>query len=349
VPELPGWLRLTPFAALLDAGHAFFVPALASSLALALLLYGMRRPAGGLREFLLPARLYRTRAFRIDLGFALLNQSLYLVLVTAFALGADRVAEALVAAAARLGVTGAGLAFGPAALAAFGLAAFLARDLGVFVAHALQHRVPLLWAFHKVHHTTTALTPLSALRAHPVDDLFTQALVACLTGAVAAGFRLVYDGAPAGGSVAATSLAVLGFHLAGHHLRHSHVWLSYGPVLGRLLVSPAHHQVHHSRAPRHWNRNLGQFLAVWDWAFGTLYVPGREPEPLAYGVSEAEDARFDSVPRLYLLPFADAARALCELARLPLRYARSTAATLSRTTPSSSSSTSSGTLSGGVT
>jgi sterol desaturase/sphingolipid hydroxylase (fatty acid hydroxylase superfamily) len=349
VPELPGWLRLTPFATLLDAGHAFFLPALASSLALALLLYRVRRPAGGLRAFLFPARLYRTRAFRLDLGFALLNQSLYLVLVIAFALGADRVAEALVGVAARLGVASAGLAFGSVPLAGFALAAFIARDLGVFVAHALQHRVPVLWAFHKVHHTTTALTPLSALRAHPIDDLFTQAVVASLTGAVAAGFRLVYGDAPTGATLVSTSFLVLGFHLAGHHLRHSHVWLSYGPVLGRLLVSPAHHQLHHSRAPRHWNRNLGQFLAIWDWALGTLYVPGREPEAIAYGVSEEEDARFDSVPRLYLLPFADAARALAALAGGPRRYARSTAATLSRTPSSSSSSTSSGTFSGGVT
>lgn len=342
---LPAWLRLTPFGALLDAGHAFFLPAVISSLAVAALLYRVRRPAGGLAAFLFPARLYRTPAFRVDLGFALLNQSFYLVLVTAFALGTDTVAGALAALFARQGPLGHPLPFGPAALTAFAIAMFLARDLGVFVAHTLQHRVPLLWAFHKVHHTATALTPLSALRAHPVDDIGTQAVVACLGGSVAAGFRLVFGEAVTSGTVVSASLLVLGFHMAGHHLRHSHVWLSYGPLFGRLLVSPAHHQVHHSRAPRHWNRNLGQFLAIWDWMCGTLYLPGREPEALECGVSEAEDARFDSVPRLYLLPFADAARALAAGAR----YARSTAATLSRTAASSSSSTSSGTFSGGAT
>lgn len=346
MPELPGWLHLAraPF----DSGHLLYPPVVASSLLLALLLWRLRRPGVGVREYLLPARLYRTAAFRLDLAFALLNQSFYLALVGAFTLGTQAVADALSAALAGLGLCGPGLAFGAGAQLAFALALFLARDFGVFAAHSLQHRLPLLWAFHKVHHTTTALTPASAFRAHPVDDILANAVVAGTTGAVAAGFRFAYGEAVTAGAVVGTSLVVLGFHLAGHHLRHSHVWLSYGPWLGRLLVSPAHHQVHHSRAPRHWNRNLGQFLAVWDWLFGTLYVPGRAPEAIAYGVSSVEDARFRSVPRLYLLPFADAARWLAGAAGR-LRYAPTTAATLSRTTPSSASSTSSGTFSGGVT
>ena len=139
-------------------------------------------------------------------------------------------------------------------------------------------------------------------------------------------------------ALAGAGVVVFWFHLAGHHLRHSHVWLAYGPSLGRILVSPAAHQIHHSRAARHWNRNLGQFLAVWDVLFGTLYLPGRRPRRSTYGVSEAEDARYTTLARLYFLPFADAAR-----------YVRSTAARLARTMPRSSSSTASGMLSGGVT
>jgi sterol desaturase/sphingolipid hydroxylase (fatty acid hydroxylase superfamily) len=39
--------------------------------------------------------------------------------------------------------------------------------------------------------------------------------------------------------------------------------------------SPAHHQIHHSTDPRHFDRNLGYALSIWDWAFGTLWVPER--------------------------------------------------------------------------
>jgi sterol desaturase/sphingolipid hydroxylase (fatty acid hydroxylase superfamily) len=343
-------IHLQLLRAPLDPGHILYLPVVASSLLLALLLHRLRRPGVGIGEFLFPARLYRTRAFRLDLAFALLNQSFYVAGVATWILGADALGGALAAGLARLGLSGLGLAWGPPSLALFALATFVARDLGVFVAHALQHRLPVLWAFHEVHHTATHLTPLSALRAHPVDDLVTQLVVAGTTGIVAGVFRCAFGEAVGSGTVLGTSAIVLGFHLAGHHLRHSHVWLSYGPRLGRLLVSPAHHQIHHSRAPRHWNRNLGQFLAVWDALFGTLYVPGREPEPIEYGVSEREDARFDSLARLYLLPFVDAGRALrSALSRAGDAPRAATAATLARTIASSSSSTLSGTFSGGVT
>lgn len=337
MPEL-GNLLLAPLHAPFDPGHLFYAGFVASSLLLAIGIYAVRRPGVALREFLFPARLYRTRAFRLDLLFAISNQACYGVLVVGAALGADRAAAALRLAADRLGVAPPELAFGPLPAAALALSLFLARDFGVFAAHALQHRLPLLLAFHKVHHTATVLTPVSALRAHPVDDIFGHALSASLTAAVAAGFRFLFGDAVTSDTLASTGVAVFWFHLAGHHLRHSHLWLSYGPWLGRLLVSPAAHQIHHSRAERHWDRNLGQFLAIWDWLFGTLYLPGREPEPLAYGMSEQEDARFTTLPRLYLLPFADAAR-----------YAWTTAATLARTIPRSSSSTASGTFSGGAT
>ncbi len=41
-------------------------------------------------------------------------------------------------------------------------------------------------------------------------------------------------------------------------------------MLGRIFVSPAHHQVHHSANPKHFNKNFGSCLALWDWMFGTL-------------------------------------------------------------------------------
>ena len=59
------------------------------------------------------------------------------------------------------------------------------------------------------------------------------------------------------------------------HLQHSHMWIAFRGWLGRIFISPAHHQVHHSTNPTHFNKNLGSCLAIWDWLFGTLYVPSR--------------------------------------------------------------------------
>jgi hypothetical protein len=50
-------------------------------------------------------------------------------------------------------------------------------------------------------------------------------------------------------------------------------------------MSPAHHQLHHSADPAHFNCNLGASLAIWDWLTGSLRMPSVEPPRLAFGVS----------------------------------------------------------------
>ena len=51
-----------------------------------------------------------------------------------------------------------------------------------------------------------------------------------------------------------TGVEALGFwfNAATGNLRHSHVWLPFGPKLERWLLSPAQHQLHHPLAtPQH--------------------------------------------------------------------------------------------------
>ena len=48
---------------------------------------------------------------------------------------------------------------------------FLAYELAYWLDHYLSHRIPLLWEFHKVHHTAEVLSPLTNFRVHPVDSL----------------------------------------------------------------------------------------------------------------------------------------------------------------------------------
>jgi hypothetical protein len=67
-------------------------------------------------------------------------------------------------------------------------------------------------------------------------------------------------------------------------------------------VSPAQHQIHHSVDPRHQGRNLGGVFAIWDWLAGTLYLPREQPE-LRFGLGDGEEAAYQSVARLYFVPF----------------------------------------------
>jgi len=87
------------------------------------------------------------------------------------------------------------------------------------------------------------------------------------------------------------------------NLRHWHVWLSYGPTLNRWLISPAHHQLHHSCEERHMGCNRGFELAIWDRLYGTLYVPPEYPEEFRMGLNDGSDGRWRSVWQLYWWPF----------------------------------------------
>ena len=60
------------------------------------------------------------------------------------------------------------------------------------------------------------------------------------------------------------------------NLRHSHVWITYGRIMERLLISPAQHQIHHSKNKVHFDRNFGVVLAIWDGMFGTLELAGKK-------------------------------------------------------------------------
>jgi sterol desaturase/sphingolipid hydroxylase (fatty acid hydroxylase superfamily) len=64
---------------------------------------------------------------------------------------------------------------------------FLAYEFAYWLDHYLSHKVPVLWEFHKVHHTAQVLSPLTAARVHPVDSLVfanIAAIVIGLTGGV---------------------------------------------------------------------------------------------------------------------------------------------------------------------
>ncbi|MGN6571248.1 MAG: sterol desaturase family protein [Pseudolabrys sp.] len=164
---------------------------------------------------------------------------------------------------------------------------FLAYEFGYWLDHYIKHRVPALWEVHKVHHTAEVLTPLTTFRVHPLDTLVFGHILAA-TAAVANGIAAysfgdtTYQYALSGTNI----LLVLFIH-AYVHLQHSHIWIAFRGLAGRIFVSPAHHQIHHSTNPAHFNKNLGSCLAVFDWMFGTLHIPAKMPERLTYGVEPA--------------------------------------------------------------
>jgi creatinine amidohydrolase/Fe(II)-dependent formamide hydrolase-like protein len=78
-------------------------------------------------------------------------------------------------------------------------------------------------------------------------------------------------------------------------------------VLSRIFISPAQHQIHHSDAPQHFDKNMGFTFAIWDGLFGTLYVP-KEKETLTFGLGPKENEKFSTFWSLYLMPFINLAQ-----------------------------------------
>lgn len=190
----------------------------------------------------------------------------------------------------------------------------LVNDFLLYAVHLLFHKVPTLWEFHKVHHSSEVLTPISAYRMHPVEVVLTMNATALGAGLAFGIFDYWSNAAPPVYALFGVSIVQFIFYVFAFNLRHSHVPLGYGPWLSRLFVSPWMHQVHHSREARHIDKNMGFVFAFWDWMFGTLYVPQRG-ETYQLGLSDGEHTQFHSVGALYFRPFANIARRVAKATR----------------------------------
>lgn len=108
----------------------------------------------------------------------------------------------------------------------------------------------------------------------------------------------------------ATVATLLGYLVWLHTLgifNHSHVPVSYG-WLNRIIQAPVMHQIHHSAELRHRDTNLGGILMIWDWMFGTLYIPSKG-EVYRFGLNDEEIGANNphlSVREFYLEPFRHA-------------------------------------------
>jgi len=189
------------------------------------------------------------------------------------------------------------------------LAVLAVADLAFFLSHIAQHKIPALWEFHKVHHSAPVLVPLTVFRRHPVDVLIERGRTGVFAGVVLGVSAYLTGGGVDGVTVLGVNAGLFLFLVLGFNLQHSHVWLSWGSRLERLFVSPALHQVHHSTDPRHLDKNFGNVFSLWDWLFGTLYLP-REKEALRFGLAGEDPGELDGALKLYYVPFL----------RLALRY-----------------------------
>jgi sterol desaturase/sphingolipid hydroxylase (fatty acid hydroxylase superfamily) len=147
---------------------------------------------------------------------------------------------------------------------------FLVADFIQWNIHRWLHHSPWLWEFHKVHHSVEQMGFAAHLRYHWMETV-------------------VYK------SVQYLPLAMIGFGLddffilhivtiAIGHLNHANVKITYGP-LKYLLNNPVMHLWHHAKHLPEGSHgvNYGISLSIWDYLFGTAYLPSEnENEPLGF-------------------------------------------------------------------
>lgn len=184
----------------------------------------------------------------------------------------------------------------------------LTLDFCKYWAHYIHHENRMLWPFHAVHHSAEVLTPLTAYRNHPVFLLIRDIIFSIVVGVVQGVMLFALIGEISLITIGSANVGYVAFNILGSNLRHSHIWLSYGPLWEHIFISPAQHQIHHSSAVRHHNKNYGEVFAFWDWMFGTLYIP-KEHEILEFGIADGQGELIEQPHPTLLaalfLPFLD--------------------------------------------
>lgn len=151
------------------------------------------------------------------------------------------------------------------------LIAFVFGNVVGYWSHRLSHTVPLLWRFHKIHHSSQRLDWLAGVRRHPLEQTW---------GALFIGLPLIFLGFQPGEVGAVQVVNVFwGVFL------HSNVRLRF-KRLRHVIATPEYHHWHHSDDPARYNTNYALFPFI-DKMFGTHYladdrattfgVPGYDP------------------------------------------------------------------------
>ena len=168
--------------------------------------------------------------------------------------------------------------------------AFLLFDGWLYLLHRANHKFGFLWRFHRVHHSDPEMDATTAVRFHTGETLISAALrlaVIPLLGVTLLQL-LVYE---------SLMMPVILFH-------HSNVnfpekadrWLR------ALVVSPAIHRVHHSRARVETDSNYSIIFSFWDRLWGTFRLR-KDGRPVDFGLDEYDGDEWQRVSGLLTTPF----------------------------------------------
>lgn len=162
--------------------------------------------------------------------------------------------------------------------------------IGAYAAHWTEHRIPLLWRFHLIHHTDQHIDTTSANRHHPGESVIRFVFTTVAVLLVGAPIWLVF-------LYQSMSVVLSQFNHANIVVPK---WLNR--LLDPIFVTPDMHRVHHHYRMPYTDTNFGNIFSFWDRVFGTyVAVDNRK---LVYGVDTHMDvADHSHIGELLKSPF----------------------------------------------
>lgn len=141
------------------------------------------------------------------------------------------------------------------------LMALLVSEVSFYFIHRMVHRNPILWEFHRVHHSSTRYYSLMTSRFHLFDlAVFSIPYVVIMGWLGAGGEGLVWFA-----------------FFQGFVDRYGHSNVNGPRFTGYVLMTPHFHAWHHSTDKAAYDTNFSRDLVVLDYLFGTAYYPkGKE-------------------------------------------------------------------------
>jgi sterol desaturase/sphingolipid hydroxylase (fatty acid hydroxylase superfamily) len=176
--------------------------------------------------------------------------------------------------------------------------ALILLDLAIYGQHIATHKIPLLWAMHKVHHTDRDFDVTTAIRFHPTEIILSMLYKSVLVLLLGPSLLAVFVFA-----------LVLNFcAMFNHSNLRLPDWLD--KYLRLALVTPDMHRVHHSTVPRETNSNYGFSIALWDRIFGTYIAqPAAGHDDITIGLIEYQSNDPADFWWSLKIPFGDSPKA----------------------------------------
>ena len=150
----------------------------------------------------------------------------------------------------------------------------IAIDFWTYIVHRAQHKFPVLWAMHSLHHSAEALSMVTGARHFWLESAINTAVFPVM--------GIIFKVPPE----VATTVAFI--YLLPDGMAHLNIRLSLGRFV-LVLNNPQYHRIHHSVEPQHRDKNFCRMLPVFDVIFGTAWKPGKDEFPKT-GLDSGEKA-----------------------------------------------------------